>query len=137
MAGPGRLREIRNALAGLPSLAFAFGSHMRSRFSSALLICLLALPAVASGRLDAELQRLTSTLRNAKTQTDMNLASKKLADYWNARLAAVQARIESKLDAKERKEFAGSHKRWHSYRTAEITFRAGLYEGGSIQPLIA
>ena len=110
---------------------------MGSRFFLALSLCLLTMSAKASGRPDAELQRITSTVQDAKTQTDMNLASKKLADYWEAKLVAVQTKIESKLDAKERKEFAQSNKRWQSFRTGEVAFRARLYEGGSMQPLIA
>ena|ERR1041385_8944529 len=110
---------------------------MRSRLPLALLLCLLALTPIAFGRPDAELQRLTSALQRAETQADMNLASKKLADYWEAKLVAIQAKIERKLEAKERKDFTQSSKRWRSFRTGEVAFRASLYEGGSIQPLIA
>lgn len=110
---------------------------MRSRWYIALVLSVLVLPVLASGSADAELQRLTSALQKAKTQTDMNLASKRLADYWDDRLAGVQAKIERKLDAKERKQFVQSNKRWLSYRAGEVAFRAGFYKGGSIQPLVA
>ncbi len=110
---------------------------MRPRSYTALLLILLVLPALAAELPDAELQRLTSALQNANTQADMNVASKKLADYWDGKLVAAQAKIERKLDAKERKRFVQSHKHWLSYRAGEVAFRAGLYEGGSIQPLVA
>ena len=102
-----------------------------------LLFSLLVLPVPASGPPDAELQRLTSALRKAKTQSDMNVAYKRLADYWDGRLAGVQAKIEGKLDPKERNQFVQSNKLWLSYRAGEAAFRTGLCEGGSIQSLIA
>lgn len=107
-----------------------FASHI------ALLLALLVLPVAAAGSQDPELRRLTSALQNAMTQTDMNLASKQIADYWDKILVAAQAKVERKLDAKERKQFLQCHKHWLSYRTNEVAFRAGFYEGGSIQPLM-
>jgi uncharacterized protein YecT (DUF1311 family) len=83
------------------------------------------------------LQRLTTNLQSAKTQTDMNLASKKLGEFWDVRLSTVEAKIESRLDNGERKRFGDSRQRWRSYRAKEVRFRASFYDGGSIQPLIA
>ncbi len=101
------------------------------------MLCLLALPALASAQPDAELQRLTSNLQNAKMQADMNLASKSLIKYWDNRLVAIEAKVGDRLDGSERKKFAQSKKRWRSYRSGEVVFRAGFFDGGSIQPLIA
>jgi len=115
----------------------SFGNHVKFASHIALLLVLVALPVAAAGRQDPELRRLTSALQNATTQADMNLASKKIADYWDKVLAAAQAKIEHNLDAREHKQFVQSHKHWLSYRTNEVAFRAVFYEGGSIQPLIA
>jgi uncharacterized protein YecT (DUF1311 family) len=102
-----------------------------------LFLCLLALPVLAAEAPDPELQRLMLSLESARTQMDMNLASKKLAEYWDAKLHAVDLKIEGRLDGKQRKEFAQSRKRWRSHRAGEVAFRASFSEGGSIQPLTA
>jgi uncharacterized protein YecT (DUF1311 family) len=86
---------------------------------------------------DPELQRLTAALDAAKTQTDMNFASKKISEFWDARLASVESRIAQRLDAEQQKAFAASKERWRSYRTWEVQFRSEFFASGSIQPLIA
>src|SRR6266536_6432546 len=114
-----------------------FGKHMTAQVYPILLALLVALTAQAGAASDAELRRLTSNLESAKTQPDMNLASKKLADFWDSKLIAIEGRIEGRLDGKEGKEFADSKKRWRSHRSSEVAFRSGFFAGGSIQPLIA
>jgi uncharacterized protein YecT (DUF1311 family) len=100
-------------------------------------LCILAIPILGYAQTDAELARLTSNLRTAKTQADMNVASGKLAQYWDQKLAAIEAKVELRLYGRERKDFIQSRDRWRSYRSAEVAFRASLFDGGSIQPLIA
>ena len=86
---------------------------------------------------DPESQRLTAALHVAKTQTDMNLASKKISEFWDAKLASVEKRVEQKLDNEEQKRFSESKERWRNYRMQEVQFRSDFFTGGSIQPLIA
>jgi len=71
------------------------------------------------------------------TQGDMNVASAKIADYWDRRLATIEKKIEAKLGAADQKAFSASKVRWSQHRSMEVTLRAGFFEGGSIQPLIA
>jgi uncharacterized protein YecT (DUF1311 family) len=91
----------------------------------------------AAGAPDSELLKLTAALDSAQTQTGMNLASQKISDFWDGRLASVEKRLLLKLDGEDRRRFSDSMKHWRSYRMHEVQFRAGFYEGGSIQPLIA
>lgn len=86
---------------------------------------------------DSKLQRLEKTFDDAESQTDMNLASLKIAQYWDEKLASIEARVTQKLDAEEQKAFADSKARWRSYRKKEVQFRTDFFAGGSIQPLIA
>ena len=86
---------------------------------------------------DPELRRLTAALDAADTQTDMNLASKQIADFWDAKLGILEKQISQKLDGEERKRFSDSKERWHSYRAQEVRFRSSFFDGGSIQPLMA
>ena len=85
---------------------------------------------------DPKLQRLKASLYAAETQTDMNLASKKISEFWDGKLASVEKRVEQKLDGEERKRFSQSKERWHTYRMQEVEFVADFFDGGSIQPLI-
>jgi len=86
--------------------------------------------------IDPELKWLTAALDAAKTQTDMNLASKKISEFWDAKLASVESRIAQKLDDGQQKAFADSKARWRDYRTQEIKFRSDSFADGSIRPLI-
>jgi uncharacterized protein YecT (DUF1311 family) len=86
---------------------------------------------------DDGLARLTVELREAMTQTDMNIASGELAKYWDRRLAAIEKRIEAKLDIGEKLTFAKSKARWAEHRSKDVALAAGFYEGGSMQPLVA
>jgi uncharacterized protein YecT (DUF1311 family) len=109
------------------------------------LFCFLALvpgcvqlpPRVAPVTFDSELQRLQQALDSATTQTDMNLASGKIADFWDARLAIAERQVEKKLTEAEQSKFAKTKELWRNYRIAEVKFQVSLWEGGSIQPLVA
>ena len=110
---------------------------MSPRVYQIISVCLFALAVQASSPSDAELQRLTANLESAKTQADMNLASRRLSGFWDARLTDIEDKVEGKLGSRERKRFVDSKRRWRSYRSKEVAFRAGFIDGGSIQPLIA
>jgi len=86
---------------------------------------------------DPELWQIRAALDKARTQTDMNLASKKISEFWDAKLASVEKRIEGKLDEQELKRFSESKSLWQRYRMEEVKFRTDFFAGGSIQPLIA
>jgi uncharacterized protein YecT (DUF1311 family) len=101
------------------------------------LFLLITTAALAAELSNSSLQKLKSNLQQAKTQTEMNQASKAIADFWDARLLQIENKIESKLDGQERKRFLASKQLWQKYRSSEVSFRASFSEGGSIQPLIA
>lgn len=86
---------------------------------------------------DAELQRLIAALNAAKSQTDMNLASKNISEFWDARLVSIEKRIKDKLDKQHQKQFTESSGDWRRYRASEVKFHADFFSEGSIQPLIA
>jgi len=71
------------------------------------------------------------------TQTDMNLASHKISEFWDAKLASIEKRVEKKLDDEERKRFSETKERWRSDRMQEVKFQSDFSAGGSIQPLVA
>jgi uncharacterized protein YecT (DUF1311 family) len=106
-----------------------------------LFICLLSLilPSTlnAGDASDSELHRLNTALKEAMTQADMNVASKKIGDFWDAKLVLIERQIETKLDHRQLKSFSKSKRRWQSYRSQEVKFLASFAEGGSIQPLVA
>jgi uncharacterized protein YecT (DUF1311 family) len=86
---------------------------------------------------DPELQRLTATLERAQTQYDMNLASKKISEFWDEKLTFVEKRVLRKLDNEQQKQYSNSSELWRSYRKHEVQFRSDFFAGGSIRPLIA
>jgi hypothetical protein len=92
---------------------------------------------LAETNADPELQRFTAALDKADTQYDMNMASFQIGVYWEAKLTEIEKRISKTLDAGQQKQFARSMGLWRLYRTQEVQFQAGFYEGGSIQPFIA
>ena len=105
-----------------------------------ILIAFLSLFAIAvhaGTSSDSELQRLTFALDQAKAQTDMNLASKNICEFWDAKLILAEKRIDQKLGGREKKRFSESKNHWRLYRAREVAFRAGVFEGGSVQPLVA
>jgi uncharacterized protein YecT (DUF1311 family) len=104
-----------------------------------LLICGLILvstagPATSADR--AELKKLPSALDAARTQTDMNVASGALADYWDKELRRTERNIEKKLDARALALFQKTKRAWREYRSTQVVFEGDFYRGGSIQPLI-
>jgi uncharacterized protein YecT (DUF1311 family) len=86
---------------------------------------------------DPELQRLEANLQNAMTQSDLNMASSQIAEYFDRKLVALEKKVEQKLDSEERKRFSKSRERWQAYRRMEVDFVAAFFEGGSILPLMA
>jgi hypothetical protein len=77
-----------------------------------------------------ELQRLCAALNDATSQTDMNIASKNMAEFWDAKLASVEKQIEGKLDEQELKRFSESKDLWRRYRMQEVKFRNDFFAGG-------
>ena len=63
----------------------------------------------------------------------MNMASGKIADYWNAKLEALEKRLEEGLDDEERKGFLQWGETWRSYRLQSVELMTG--GNGSIMPL--
>lgn len=120
-----------------PGLVDIRQQHMRPRVGLIPAACLFAVISAASAGPDDELKRLTLNLQAAETQAEMNLASNKLAEFWDARLSAIEGTIEGRLDDRERKQFEESKTRWRSYRAGEVTFRASFFDTGTMQPLIA
>ena len=86
---------------------------------------------------DSDLAQLKAALDSATTQTDMNLASYRISEFWGAKLASVEQRMSQHLDQEQRKAFSDSQAQWRDYRIKEVQFRSGFYEGGSVRPLIA
>jgi uncharacterized protein YecT (DUF1311 family) len=91
-------------------------------------------PAQAADR--NELKMLRAALDSAQTQTDMNLASGALADYWDKELLNSERKIEKKLDSEALVLFRKAKQAWRKYRSTQVTFEGDFYRGGSIQPLI-
>ncbi len=85
---------------------------------------------------DAELQRLEEALNKAWPQSDMNIASGKISEYWDKKLAEVEKKVALKLDAEEKVQFEASKKRFISYREKEVEFRTSFYGRSKIRPLI-
>jgi Lysozyme inhibitor LprI len=125
------------------SLALGIDGGIMTRFFIplvillAFLLCQQAQAEWVETNADPELQRMTVALDQATSQADMNLASFQIGVYWEAKLAELEKRISKTLDAKQQKQFARSMGLWRLYRTQEIQFQSGFYEGGSIQPFIA
>lgn len=91
-------------------------------------------PAQAADR--NELKKLQAALDSAQTQTDMNLASGALADYWDKELLKSERKIEKNLDSEALALFRKAKQAWRKYRSTQVTFEGDFYRGGSIQPLI-
>lgn len=85
---------------------------------------------------DQELERLTATLESAMTQGDMNRASGKIAEFWDAQLAAIEQRRAESLQGEQKTRFAESQAAWRQYRIQQVESRSEIFTGGSIRPLI-
>jgi uncharacterized protein YecT (DUF1311 family) len=103
---------------------------------SLLLLAALAFCPARAESVDSELSKLEAALQSANTQYEMNMASAKIADYWDGRLLLIQSRIEGKLPAEVLKKFETSKKRWFRYRSEEVAFRDGLGERGSMSSML-
>lgn len=89
-------------------------------------------PKNSSTNSSGDLQKLTVTLDSADSQTEMNIASAKISEDWDARLTTVERRLKEYLDALERVQFAKSEKQWRGFRLHEVRFQASRYAGGSV-----
>lgn len=110
---------------------------MNLRFCTILGALLITFSSKAATPGDKELPLLKGRLQAADTQSDMNFASKELAEYWDRKVGSIENKITARLAARERKKFEESRKRWRMYRSREVEFRATFFEGGTVQPLIA
>jgi len=88
-------------------------------------------------KLDSELPQLTAALDAADTQGEMNDASGKIAEFWDAKLASIEKQLTHELNDEQRKQFADAKEQWQNYRAKEVDLETDLFAGGSIQPLIA
>jgi uncharacterized protein YecT (DUF1311 family) len=99
--------------------------------------CQQAAPHETAVTPDPELAQLEAALAAAMTQTDMNIASVKIAEFLDSKLASVEKQVARKLDNVEQERFAEFNERWRRYRIQDVQFWASFYEGGTIQPLVA
>ncbi|MBI3885336.1 MAG: DUF1311 domain-containing protein [Opitutae bacterium] len=110
------------------------------KISLLLILFFLARPMVASDASVPELDRLRSTLQNAMSQYEMNMASSDLAKYWDHMLKATEAEILADTlvsdDPKTKRLFQEAQKAWRKFRDSEAAFQAETYRGGTMQPLI-
>jgi uncharacterized protein YecT (DUF1311 family) len=107
---------------------------MKIRTFTFLLWQLAALCICHAG--DPRLSELEETLAAAQSQTDMNLASKAIADYVEMRLREQEAKFAKELDTESSALFRSASDQWRAYRSAEVAFEGDRYRGGSIRPLI-
>ena len=68
------------------------------------------------------------------TQSEMNLRAYAEYEVENAKLRQAIAELEGLVG--ENAHFREAQEAWETYRDREAEFAAGVYEGGSIQPLI-
>ena len=85
---------------------------------------------------DKELVRLRSALNEARSQTDMNLRSKELADYLDRKVTTLEERIKKDLDREALALFVTAAEKWRDYRMAQTKAEGDVYRGGSMQPLV-
>jgi len=107
------------------------------RFLSLILLCCSTAPAFSALPFDPELARLSHALEISRSQSDLNVASGHLADYWDRRLLAVEQQIVAQLNPADRKKFTKVQAEWRRFRSSEVAFGASFFAGGSIQPLMA
>jgi uncharacterized protein YecT (DUF1311 family) len=86
---------------------------------------------------DAELERLEEALDKATSQSQMNIAFGKIAEYWDKKLAEVEKKVTRKLTDVEKVEFEASRRRFLAYREKEVEFRTSFYSGGTIRSSMA
>lgn len=95
---------------------------------------LLAAPQVQA--VDFQLAKLEAALDSARTQTDMNLKSRDLGLYLDAKLSVLEERIKKDLDSESLKLFVAASNIWKKYRDAQVLSEGDVFRDGSIQPLI-
>lgn len=72
----------------------------------------------------------------AQTQTQMNMTADHQYLLSAERLAAVYNRLRPLLDPAERHDLGEAERAWIAYRDAQARLEAGLYRGGSMQPMV-
>lgn len=107
---------------------------MHIKFYHVVLVALL-LVSVSRAE-DAKLRELEARLDSAQSQTDMNIASGKIAEYLDKKLIEKEAEIAKDLDPEGVRLFTEAAKLWRDYRLAQVLFEGDLYRGGTIRPLI-
>jgi len=110
-------------------------THLRILFGlTAVAVALtLSLPLSAEEpKPDAELLRLEKEMTEAITQKDITMASGKILEYWDKKLAEVESHVAQKLTAEEKVQFEASKKRFVEYRKKEVEFRTSFSGRGTI-----
>lgn len=133
-------REVRNETGAVGGK----DGDVSMRTRRTLLIILICFAVIAVGYAvhsgartpQVELIKLQAALHDAQTQTDRNLASKALADYWDLQRLRIEGKLLTILDADARSLFQKTAAAWRDYRSVQVDFEGNFYRGGSIQPLI-
>lgn len=122
--------------------------HFRS-FVATLLLFALAQPLCAQTKtntkiipedwlpaLSPSIRSALEHLKEANSQTEMNLLSREVADMTDAQLFIAYVRLYEKLGAKQRAELVAEQTKWLKARTKAA--KDGIEsEGGSLAPLEA
>lgn len=119
-----------------------YKNQLHQRFLSSLAACVVALafslPASADEpKPDEELLLLEKALENAGPQSELNIASKNIADYWDRKLAKVELVVALTLTAEEKVKFEASKKQFREFRDKQVELKTAKYDGGSIRALMA
>jgi uncharacterized protein YecT (DUF1311 family) len=85
---------------------------------------------------DAKLRELEERLTVAKSQTELNIASRDIAEHVEKRLAEREAEMIRGLDAEGARLFRHASDLWRAFRSAQVASEGDFYRGGTIQPLI-
>ena len=134
------------ALNRWPAGLLVFGNEIIKTRDIRLLLLACAFVLVATGtaadqppKEDPELLRLNKALDAAVSQADMNIASRKIMEFWEAKLASVEKQtvVAVRSNEAQRIRFTASQKQWRSYRNCEVEFESGFEGKGTIQPLVA
>lgn len=119
---PGKGRHRQCVLVGVGALLLSF-------------IALLPCAAESSSRPAGDLlNRLEREMAAARTQVEMNAASRALAGYWDRRLKEEEKRVLDTLDEEARRLFVKAQAAWRAWRDAEVLLRGDAVRGGTLRP---
>ncbi|QDV29841.1 hypothetical protein Spb1_17590 [Planctopirus ephydatiae] len=107
---------------------------MQTKLHYAVLMAMVLTSALRAD--DAKLRDLEAHLQSALTQIEMNIASGQIAEYLDKKLVEKERDVAKDLDPEALRLFSEASKLWRDYRSAQTTFEADLYRGGSIRPLV-